>query len=469
MALLSVALATLMLAVAGGARAEELRLSISDAFRRAAGSSDEVDAARAALARSRAEQRQAESDWYPQITATGSYTRTLQSEYDDLFEQAGGAFEDLPFGRDNIWRFGVTARQNLFRGGRTLATTRGARAGRRQARLGVTSARAQAVLEVTETYYDALLAERRLEIARQTLAHAQDTLDQAETAFAEGELSEYDVLRARVSVESQRPVLVQRASERELAHLRLKHQLRISATRTLVLTTRLTPSAPRALPEPVQQTERATVRQAEQAVRAAEAAVDAAESQHYPSVDLFTDYGRVAYPTDLFPTWDQFRTNWTAGVSVSVPLFQGFRIQAEVGAAQASLQEARARLRQARRSAQLDTAQAHAALRTARAALRASGAAVLQARRAHRLAVLRYREGVSTQLEVNDARLALEQAELAQAQAARDLEVARVRVALLPNLPLAAALPTSVPAPVPRAPPAERALPGMSGMPGSTP
>jgi outer membrane protein TolC len=64
---------------------------------------------------------------------------------------------------------------------------------------------------------------------------------------------------------------------------------------------------------------------------------------------------------------------------------------------------------------------------------------VEQATRAYEIAELRYREGVSTQLELSDARLLLAQAQVNRAQAARDLQVARARLALLPDLPLSAA------------------------------
>ena len=43
---------------------------------------------------------------------------------------------------------------------------------------------------------------------------------------------------------------------------------------------------------------------------------------------------------------------------------------------------------------------------------------------------------MSTQLELSDARLLLQQAQANRAQAARDLQVARARIALLPDLPL---------------------------------
>ena len=63
-------------------------------------------------------------------------------------------------------------------------------------------------------------------------------------------------------------------------------------------------------------------------------------------------------------------------------------------------------------------------------------ASMQQAQRAYEIAELRYREGLSTQLELSDARLLLQQAQANRAQAARDVQVARVRLALLPDLPL---------------------------------
>jgi hypothetical protein len=51
---------------------------------------------------------------------------------------------------------------------------------------------------------------------------------------------------------------------------------------------------------------------------------------------------------------------------------------------------------------------------------------------------VRYKEGISTQIELNDARILLEQAVANRALAARNLQVARVKLALLPDLPLQA-------------------------------
>ena len=74
----------------------------------------------------------------------------------------------------------------------------------------------------------------------------------------------------------------------------------------------------------------------------------------------------------------------------------------------------------------------------ARAAWQASQGTAEQAARAYSIAEVRYKEGISTQIELNDARILLEQAVANRALAARNLQVARVKLALLPNLPLQA-------------------------------
>ena len=51
---------------------------------------------------------------------------------------------------------------------------------------------------------------------------------------------------------------------------------------------------------------------------------------------------------------------------------------------------------------------------------------------------MRLREGLSTLTDLSDVRLQLEQAEANRAQAARDVQVARLRALLLRDLPLGA-------------------------------
>ena len=118
---------------------------------------------------------------------------------------------------------------------------------------------------------------------------------------------------------------------------------------------------------------------------------------------------------------------------MSVPILTGGRQRGDEAVARAELEQARVQRRQVEELAALDTRSAWAELLAARAAWEASAGTVQQATRAYEIADVRYRAGVSTQLELSDSRLLLQQAEANRAQAARDLQVARARVALLPE------------------------------------
>jgi outer membrane protein TolC len=367
--------------------------------------------------------------------------------------------ENLPFGRPNTWRAGFTFSQNLYSGGRNGAQQTLAAVGRQSADLSVTTTRGQLFLDVATAYYDVALSSRLVSIAEATLEQANATLRQVQAGFDAGTQPEFEVLRARVNRDNQAPVLIRQQVNRATASLRLKQLLDLPAATQLQLPDVLAdetlppPSvfAPRVVP--VEQMiaadpaaaiarglegplpERVVVSSAEADVRRTEAALSLAVAQKMPSASINSSYSRVGYPTGVFP-FSNFRNNWTIGASVQVPVLTGGKQRGDEAVARADLDESRARLQQTRELSGLDTRVAWAELLAALSTWQATGGTVQQATRAYEIADVRYRAGVSTQLELSDARLQLQQAQANRAQAARDVQVARARVALLPDLPL---------------------------------
>jgi outer membrane protein TolC len=125
-------------------------------------------------------------------------------------------------------------------------------------------------------------------------------------------------------------------------------------------------------------------------------------------------------------------------LALSMPLFTGGRIHGAKDAARATLADSRLRLEQTREYAAIDLQNAITTHDAAEATYAASTGTAEQARRAYEIAQVRYREGISTQTELADSRLLLQQAEAQRAQAARALQVARLRLALFRDLPLGA-------------------------------
>lgn len=463
-------------------------LTLEQVLQLAEARSEAIGIARAGVQRAEGEQVRARSGLFPQLSVSGSYDRALASEFSNVFgsdsgppcpafalnpsapldervaeiERAidcgaigssffgGGDDVDLPFGRENTWRANIVFSQSVYSGGRLGAQSDIATAARESAELGVNGARAQLLFDVTQAFYDAALSERLVQIAEATLGQAEATVRQAQAQFEAGAQPEFELLRAQVSRDNQRPAVIRQRANRDVAMLRLKQLLDLPETYSLTLVAPLegavAPPAPFAArvaeieteAAAVDITSRNAVREVASLVRLREASLRSALAERRPSVSVNSTYSQVAYPQDLFPTGD-FRTNWTIGATVDLPILTGGRLRGAEMVARADLEESRLQLQQVRELAQLDASSAAAELAAARAALEASTGTVDQAARAYQIAEVRYRAGVSTQLELSDARLQLQQAEANRAQAARDLQVARARIALLPDLPLGAA------------------------------
>jgi outer membrane protein TolC len=460
-------------------------LSLTQALEIAEKQSETVGIARAELDRAQGDRRRARSAYYPQLNGSASYQRTLRSQFSALQTGADttttpgrtcgtfvpiptnpvdqrldsleaavqcasssdpfAAFQNLPFGRENAYRIGLSFSQTVFAGGQVRGQNQAAGAQVRSASVGLTAARAQLLLDVTGAYFDASLSDQLLSIAEATLEQADTTLSQTRLARQVGNQSEFDLLRARVTRDNQRPVVIQRRADRDLAHYRLKQLLNIPLDQPVALTTQLGDTSlvdPTRLQTVVSQlgdttvSARAPVRQASEAVEAQRGLLRVARGQQLPQVALSSQYALLGYPNNISPFDANFLSDWTVSIGLQIPLFTGGRIAGEVAAARANLSQAQLRLQQSRELAEVDLRNALIQLEAAQAGWQASAGTVEQASHAYQIADLRYREGISTQTELLDSRIQLEQAQASRARAARDLQVAKIRLALLPALPL---------------------------------
>ena len=432
--------------------------------------SEAMAIARAGMQRAEGDEIRARSGLLPQLDLSGSYERALASEFSGVFDDAflgygggsgdtSGSLEDLPFGRENTWRVSLAFSQNLYSGGRIGSQRAVAAAGTNSAGLALRTTRGQLLFDATQAYYDAALSDRLVAIAGATIEQATATLNQTELAFQAGTQPEFEVLRARVTRDTQNPTLIRQRVNREIAHLRLKQLLDLPPTYDLELADALSddvlPPAPafaerlasveitiqagdqlRAiLQSATPLVERTAVQELVSTVRLREASLSLVRAQRTPSVSLISNYQRIAYPTNALPTFD--RSNWTLGVSAQIPILTGGRQRGDELVARAELEQARAQLQLTEELAELDSRSAWAEILAAVAAWEATAGTVEQAGRAYEIAEVRYQAGVSTQLELSDSRLLLQQAEVNRALAARDLQVVRARVALLEDLPIA--------------------------------
>jgi outer membrane protein TolC len=463
------------------ARADSTRLSLGDALARATGQSQEVRLARSQVDYANAQVRAARSSALPQLDGTVAYTRTYESPFSSrgggttlptfapdstapldqrvsyLEKNApkaglgamGSLFGDLPFGQPNSYTASITGTQTLFAGGRVGAALSIADEYRSAATLMLTEQVADIELATRTAYYNALLAQEMERISAAAVTQAEAFLAQEELRRKAGTASELDVLRAEVALENLRPPLVAARNAASVATLNLKRLIDLPLTKPVLLTTPLAmPSAEELVTPTVDASvllaQRAAVQAQERQVAIREQQVRIAKAAFLPSAGLSVTYGKQIMPQRVFGFGNQsLLGNFSATIGVNVPIFSGFRRQAELQQADIQLDQERLRLGQLRENVQLQYEQALGEKQRAAADLTARQRTVAQALRVYDLTVLRYEKGLATQLEVSDSRFALLQARTNLAQAISGFYLADAGVSRAGGTPVSARAGTS--------------------------
>ena len=481
---LALQLATLLpvtTVVAQGATPAQRTLSLDDAFRLAEPASDDVRLAQNAVQRAKGQYFQARASVLPQLNGTASFQHQIQNQFAAITRRLAPPNPNAPpdttpqnplgllFGAPNTFVFGLQASQPLYLDGRFKVATRVAKANEDVSRFGLRTARAKLRYDIASTYFDALISEKLVQIAETTLVQVQRTFRQTTLQRQVGTAAEYDLLRARVAVDAQRPMLIQAQQFRDVATLTLKQLLNLPLTEALVLTTNIQDadmdraltasrldSDPRPMagsglsatgastaltlnPRDTAPESRTAVQQAVAALEIQKGALRNAELARVPVLNLASNYTRTAFQpsSNIIPnTLADFYPAWIVSLGFTVPIWTSGRIKGEQMVARAGVADAEVRVSQGRRAASLDVQLALRSLEQADANWIASIGTENQADRALGIAEVRYNNGISTQLELTDIRNLLFQSQANRLQAAKDLQLARLRMTLLRDLPL---------------------------------
>jgi len=443
---------------------DTLRLSLGDAVSIAMRQSDEVGIAAAQVEVADALYGSARANTLPQLRFTSSYLH--------VYNSARGQAVGSVFNQPNTYTANLGLQQTVFQGGRLVSATRSADRTREAARFDEREQRALLTLQVERAYINVLYSDRITELQDRNLALATTRLTQVEQFERAGRAARYDVLRSRVERSNIEPLAIQARNDRELALVELKRVLNLPVDQPVALVTHIDSAATAALLASVGDTsgipDRASVRSAELNLDARKLSISVARADFYPTVSVFFNSGYQAFPPIGmgFPTSFGGLTEaacppggvagrtcqnggWFSdrqlGLNIAFPVFDGFRVKSNLDLAQAQARLADLELRQEREQVSVDVARARAELRRSSAVFAARRQNSQEADEAFRLATLRFSRGLSTQLEVSDAQLALLTAESTEARATYDLFLAAADLARALGRPIP--IPSSAGAP----------------------
>jgi outer membrane protein len=277
----------------------------------------------------------------------------------------------------------------------------------------------------TEVAYLAFLQTRRVvAVNEEALATTSHHLVQARAFYTTGKRPQLDVTKAEVDSLNAEVNLIQARNAFRVARLQLENAMGVHPAAEYAVVDSFTLAVTFT---PLQESRSTALRNrpeliaAQARVDAGRGAVTAAWGQHLPTVAAFGGYTWSAFDFPLF-------SRWNAGLSFTLPIFQGFALDAGVEQAEANRDIAQSNLDVLTESIMLEVEQQWLAVREAAERAVATGKLVQESAENLNLVERQYAAGVATALDESDARLTLSNSEITDIQAQYDYRTALVRL-----------------------------------------
>ena len=299
------------------------------------------------------------------------------------------------------------------------------------AKLGKTNAQEEILRVEQATKYSAiqgyygLLAYQELQgVYHEAVDNLQGHLDNVQAQYNVGTKAKVDVLSSDVSLANAKTTAITADNNVAIAESNLNNILGLPLETKLNLADHQLPfdtyniSLQEATDYAMKY--RPEVLQAAIAVQEAERNIDIANAGNRPTVAIT---GGNDWADNTFPGIDANKRSWKVAAGVTHSLYDGGATKAKVNQAKQDLLVARETEQKTREAVQLEVKQAYLNIRSAAQKVEETQTVVDQARENYRIQNIRYQAGVGINLDVLDAQLSLNEAQVNHIQALYDYNV----------------------------------------------
>jgi len=403
--------------------------TVSQAVHFALANSPDIAISKQRITAARAVVRQAQSAFYPQVGLSAAYGQTNNPMYSfgNILNQ--GVFNNtINFndpGRSDDLNMSASLNYRFYNGGHDQAGLMAAEAGEAASELALATVHSQLGFEVVRAFCTIVQARETVQ-ARQSAAEAiAASLKVAKARYDAGDLLKADLLNLEVHQSRTHENLILARHQLNLAK---RGFLNLLGLEQGTVTIDCDHASEQHIPaDDATFDERPELKGMDAAIQAAEAQVKQAASGYYPTADAFANY-QINRGYEL----DGSGNSWMAGLKVNYSLFDGHRTSAAVARAKARLAEAREQKRKLSLAINLEVQQARLALEQAKQRLKVTKKMVEQADESARLSRARFKEGVILSSDLIDVENRLTDAIVRKtlAQASRRIAIADLRRAV---------------------------------------
>lgn len=324
----------------------------------------------------------------------------------------------------NAFSNGISVNIPLYTGGLVEGQIDVAKLGKTNAQEEILRVEQATKYSAIEGYYGLLAYQELQGVYHEAVDNLQGHLDNVQAQYNVGTKAKVDVLSSDVSLANAKTTAITADNNVAIAESNLNNILGLPLETKLNLADHQLPfdtyniSLQEAMDYAMKY--RPEVLQAAIAVQEAERSIDIADVGNKPTVAIT---GGNDWADNTFPGIDANKRSWKVAAGVTYNFYDGGATKAKVNQAKQDLLVARETEQKTRESVQLQVKQAYLNIRSAAQKVEETQTVVDQARENYRIQNIRYQAGVGINLDVLDAQLSLNQAQVNHIQALYDYNV----------------------------------------------
>ena len=324
----------------------------------------------------------------------------------------------------NAFSNGISVNIPLYTGGLVEGQIDVAKLGKTNAQEEILRVEQATKYSAIEGYYGLLAYQELQGVYHEAVDNLQGHLDNVQAQYNVGTKAKVDVLSSDVSLANAKTTAITADNNVAVAESNLNNILGLPLETKLNLADHQLPfdtyniSLQEATDYAMKY--RPEVLQAAIAVQEAERNIDIADAGNKPTVAIT---GGNDWADNTFPGIDANKRSWKVAAGVTYNFYDGGATKAKVNQAKQDLLVARETEQKTREDVQLEVKQAYLNIRSAAQKVEETQTVVDQARENYRIQNIRYQAGVGINLDVLDAQLSLNEAQVNHIQALYDYNV----------------------------------------------
>lgn len=300
--------------------------------------------------------------------------------------------------------------QVLFLGGKLINGIKGVDRYRSIQRLQYSVKEQDVILQTTQLFYATLLAKKVVEIQEEALATARAHLNRVQIFESEGQVSEFDLLRAQLEVAKMEPGLLKAQNDYELALEAFRKQIGAEDKNFIPEGEFILPNIPDISLDEAQEIamqERTELELLNIATEIKQLTFNAERSNFMPNVAMNASASLYSAADGYAIKKDDFGTQYSIGIGFSIPIFTGLSNSNKISYARHDLGLAKLQEENTRDLIRLQIKQNHHKLTHAVQNYEVQEQNIRMAQRNLELAQVRFENQMGIQLEVFDAQTML--------------------------------------------------------------